>query len=83
MKKTGMIRQIDELGRITLPIELRRTLDIEEHDALEISLEGDAVVLRKYEPCCIFCGGMRDLRTLRGKNVCHACREALQDFTLD
>ena len=79
MKRTGMIRQIDELGRITLPIELRRTLDIEEHDSIEISMEDDAIVLRKYEPSCTFCGGTRDLRSLRGKNVCRSCREALQD----
>lgn len=79
MKHTGMIRQIDELGRITLPIELRRAMDIAERDCLEISMENDAVVLRKYEPNCIFCGGMRDLRTLRGKNVCRSCREALFD----
>lgn len=77
MKRTGMIRQIDELGRITLPIELRRSMDIGEHDALEITIENDAVVLRKYEPNCVFCGGMRDLRTLRGKPVCRSCRDQL------
>ena len=79
MKRTGMIRQLDELGRLTLPIELRRSMELGQHDALEITLENDAIVLRKYEPNCIFCGSMRDLRTLRGKQVCRSCREALRD----
>ena len=55
MKSTGIIRKIDELGRIVLPIELRRTLDIAERDELEIYLDDDKVVLKKYEPSCIFC----------------------------
>lgn len=79
MKRTGMIRQIDELGRITLPIELRRSLDIIEHDSIEISMENDAIVLRKHESCCVFCGGTLDLLTLRGKQVCRTCRELLTE----
>ena len=79
MKRTGSIRLIDELGRVTLPIELRRTLGLAERDALEISLEGDAIVLRKHETGCVFCSGTRDLRTLHGKPVCRLCREALQE----
>ena len=79
MRSTGIIRAIDSLGRVVLPIELRRSMDLSQHDALEITLENDAIVLRKYEPNCIFCGSMRDLRTLRGKQVCRSCREALRD----
>ena len=56
MKSTGIVRKVDELGRVVLPIELRRTLDIAEKDALEIYVDSDRIVLRKYEPACIFCG---------------------------
>ena len=79
MKATGIIRKVDELGRIVLPIELRRNLDIAERDELEIYVDGDNVILHKHEASCIFCGSMRDLRTLRGKQVCRSCREALRD----
>ena len=55
MKSTGIVRKVDELGRIVLPIELRRTLDIEVKDALEIYVDGAQIILKKYEPACIFC----------------------------
>ena len=61
MKSTGIVRRVDELGRVVLPIELRRTLEIEERDSLEIMLEDDRIVLRKYQPTCIFCGAEDDL----------------------
>lgn len=73
MKSTGIVRKVDELGRIVLPIELRRTLDIEERDALEIYLDGDKIVLQKYEPSCLFCGSDQGLVSYRGKNICSAC----------
>ena len=63
MKSTGIIRKVDDLGRIVLPIELRRTLDIAERDELEIFMESDRIVLQKYEPACIFCGSSRALTT--------------------
>ena len=73
MKATGIVRKVDELGRIVLPIELRRTLDIEERDALEIYLDEDRIVLQKYEPACLFCGSSNALVQYRGKNVCTQC----------
>ena len=73
MKSTGIIRKVDDLGRIVLPIELRRTLDIAERDELEIFMENDRIILQKFEPCCIFCGSSRDMVTYRGKNVCRGC----------
>lgn len=73
VKATGIVRKVDELGRIVLPIELRRTLDIEERDALEIYLDGDKIVLRKYETACQFCGSTHSLVNYRGKNICGAC----------
>ena len=77
MKSTGITRKIDELGRIVLPIELRRTLNIAEKDPVEIYVEGDAVVLRKHEPTCIFCGNGKDIFVFKTKNVCHKCIEEL------
>ena len=73
MKSTGIIRKVDDLGRIVLPIELRRTLDIAERDELEIFMEGDQIVLRKFEPACIFCASDRKLVEYNGKNVCRDC----------
>ncbi len=62
MKSTGIVRKVDELGRIVLPIEMRRTLDIAEKDALEIYVDGASVILKKYKPSCIFCDATRTLR---------------------
>lgn len=73
MKSTGVVRKVDELGRIVIPIELRRTLDIAEKDALEIYVEGEHIILKKYEPACIFCGDARDVNNYRGKNICKNC----------
>ena len=73
MKSTGIIRKVDELGRIVLPIELRRTLDIAARDELEIYMENDRIVLQKYEPSCVFCASSRGLVSYRGKNVCQEC----------
>ena len=79
MKSTGIVRKVDELGRIVLPIELRRTLDIEVKDPLEIYVSEDSVILKKYQPSCIFCSSAEDLVSYRGKNVCRACLRALGD----
>jgi len=78
LKSTGIVRKVDELGRIVLPIELRRTLDISEKDSLEIYVDGPAIVLRKYQPACIFCDDAKDVVSYRGKNVCINCIRAMQ-----
>lgn len=77
MKSTGIVRKVDELGRIVLPIELRRTLDIEVKDSLEIYVDGSQIVLKKYEPACIFCGNAKDVINYKGKNICQACMAEL------
>ncbi len=77
MKSTGIVRRVDELGRVVLPIELRRTLRIEDKDSLEIYVDGEKIVLRKYEPACIFCGNAEKVETFRGKNICHDCLKSL------
>ncbi len=79
MKSTGIVRRVDELGRIVLPIELRRTLDIAEKDALEIYVDGNTIILKKYEPSCIFCGSSTDVLTFKGRNICPKCMSELKD----
>lgn len=81
MKSTGIVRRVDELGRIVLPIELRRTLDIAEKDQLEIFVEGSSIVLKKYRPTCIFCDSVRDVSIFRGKNICPKCLKELREAT--
>lgn len=81
MKSTGIVRKVDELGRIVLPIEMRRTLDIAEKDALEIYVEGSSVILKKYKPSCIFCDTAKDVTEFKGKNVCPKCLKELKDLT--
>lgn len=66
MKSTGIVRKVDELGRVVIPIELRRTLSIGVKDALEIYVDGDRIVLKKYEPACIFAGTPMRSSTLKG-----------------
>jgi transcriptional pleiotropic regulator of transition state genes len=73
MKSTGMTRSIDQLGRIVIPKELRRTLDIEVGDPLEIFVDGEEVILRKYKPGCVFCGNVKYVVEFKGKKVCTNC----------
>ena len=79
MKATGIVRKVDELGRIVLPIELRRTLDIAERDALEIYVDGDSIVLKKYQAACIFCNDSHDVINFKGKNICPNCLKELTE----
>ena len=71
-------KKVDELGRVVLPIELRRTLDIAEKDALEIYVDGATIILKKYEPACIFCDNAKDITVYKGKNICSECLESLK-----
>ena len=78
MKSTGIVRKVDELGRIVLPIELRRTLDIGERDSLEIYVDGDSIVLKKYEPSCIFCNEANNVTVFKNRNICENCLRELK-----
>jgi len=80
MKETGMIRQLDSLGRIVLPIELRRMLDINSKDTLEILVDGSTILLRKYEKSCQFCNGSQGLTEFRGKLICKRCLREIKDL---
>ena len=73
MKATGIVRKVDELGRIVLPIELRRTLGIEVRGPLEIYVDDESIMLKKYNPACILCGESGDLVEYKGKKVCRNC----------
>ena len=77
MKSTGIVRKVDELGRIVLPIELRRTLDIAERDSLEIFVSEDTIMLKKFQPTCVFCDSSKNIISYKGKNVCSACIASL------
>lgn len=79
MKSTGINRKVDELGRIVLPIELRRTLGIEEKDRIEIFVDGESIILRKYQPACIFCDNAKDIINYKGKNICPDCIRAMNE----
>ncbi|RKD26630.1 transcriptional pleiotropic regulator of transition state genes [Caminicella sporogenes DSM 14501] len=78
MKSTGIVRKVDELGRVVIPIELRRTLNIGEKDALEIFVDGSQIILKKYEPACIFCGQAKDNINYKGKNICPSCIKEIE-----
>ncbi len=77
MKSTGIVRKVDELGRVVIPIELRRTLGIGEKDALEIYVDGERIMLKKYEPACIFTGNAENLVYFKGKLVSKDCIDEL------
>lgn len=79
MKSTGIVRKVDELGRIVLPIELRRTLGIEEKDRIEIFVDGESIILRKHQPACIFCDNAKDIINYKGKNICPDCIRAMTE----
>ncbi len=77
MKSTGIVRPVDSLGRVVLPIELRRILDIDKDTSLEVYVDEDRIILKKYQPACIFCGSADDVASYADRNICKACREAI------
>lgn len=81
MKTAGIVRKVDELGRIVLPAEMRRLLELDRSD-VEIYLDGNRICLRKYSPNCIFCGGRENLIQLEGKFVCAQCVAKLNNAAL-
>ena len=78
MKSTGILRSVDELGRIVLPKSMRQNLEISERDQLEIYTEGDRIILRTYQPSCVFCETSENIVFFNGKRVCSACLEELK-----
>lgn len=78
MKATGIVRKVDELGRIVIPIELRRTMGIDIKDPLEIFVDGEKIILRKYEPTCVFSGSAENLINFKGKMI---SKDILEELT--
>lgn len=77
MKSTGIVRRVDELGRVVIPIELRNKFGITEKDPMEIYVDGSSIILKKYEPNCVFCGSSKKLVEHEGKLVCEKCIEKI------
>lgn len=78
MKTTGIVRKIDELGRIVIPKEMRRVIDIQNGDPVEIELEGHQIILTKYSSSCIWCGRESGLSDFKGKKICYECIEEIK-----
>jgi len=81
MKSTGIVRNVDRLGRVVIPKELCRTLNINANDPMEIYVDGDKIILKKYAPCCIFCGSDEDIHPYRGKRICKKCIQEMHEIT--
>lgn len=82
MKSIGIVRKIDELGRIVLPIETRRQLDLEPRDGVEIFVDEDKIILKKYQPCCLFCNDGDDIVTFKDKKICRKCLAEMKEKAL-
>ncbi len=80
MKATGIVRRLDQLGRIVIPKELRNTFDLKENDPIEIFVDGSDIILRKYQPACIFCGDATDVVQFSGKNICKKCAAKIKNL---
>lgn len=80
MKSIGIVRRIDDLGRLVLPIELRRVLDLDIGASVEVFTQSDSIVLKKYQPCCIFCGSEKDMRIFGTRSICSGCRKKISDL---
>lgn len=80
VKSTGIVRKVDELGRIVIPIELRRNLDIDEKDSLEIYVEDDHIILKRYSPACAFCSNAGGITVFKGRNICQNCLNELSEL---
>ncbi len=79
MKSTGIVRKVDELGRVVIPKELRNLLTIKNRDGLEIFTDDDTIILRKYDPLCYLCGDGSDLKYFKGKRICGKCVETIDE----
>lgn len=80
MNATGVLRKIDGLGRIVIPMEIRNKLDISQNDPLEIHVEGSQIVIKRYEPDCTFCGSSKNVVEYKGKNICDKCLNELKEL---
>ncbi|MBR6034239.1 MAG: AbrB/MazE/SpoVT family DNA-binding domain-containing protein [Clostridia bacterium] len=80
MKSTGIVRRVDELGRVVIPIELRNSLKIAEKDPIEIFVDGTSIVLKKHESACVFCGNTKKLVEYKDKLICEKCAKQISNL---
>ena len=83
MKSTGIVRRVDELGRVVIPIEIRNKFNIVEKDPIEIYIDGSSIVLKKFEPNCIFCGNSKNLTEYKDKLVCNKCLKKISELSTE
>lgn len=83
MKSTGIIRRVDELGRVVIPIEIRNQFNIVEKDPIEIYVDRSSIILKKFEPNCIFCGNTKNLIEYNDKLICESCSKKIADLLLE
>ena len=79
MKSTGVVRKVDELGRIVLPISIRQNMDINEKDSLEIFTDDNKIILQKYQPACVFCKNADNIVFFNGKRICEDCLQKIKE----
>ena len=79
MKSTGIVRNVDELGRIVVPKEMRKKMGIANSDPVEIYVEGDKIILTKYTPSCHFCASEENVTEFKGKKICRACLDEIKN----
>ena len=80
IKSTGIVRKIGNLGRIVIPKELRKKMNIKKQDPMEIFVEGDYIILTKYSAGCMYCGEITRTFQYRGSTICYECQEEMQEF---
>lgn len=83
MKSTGIVRKVDELGRVVIPIEIRNQFQIAEKDPIEIYVDGSNIILKKYEKSCLFCGGTKKLIEYKGRLICDKCLKQLNETNVE
>jgi transcriptional pleiotropic regulator of transition state genes len=81
MGAKGIVRRMDPVGRVVIPMEIRRALDIKRGDPMEITVEGETIILKKFQESCVFCGSTRGLAEYKGKPICSACRKKIGQLT--
>lgn len=79
MKETGVTRSLDSLGRVVIPIEIRRHFGIIEDDRLEFYVEDDKIIMKKFINSCTFCDSRDDLTKYKGKYICPECLSEIKD----
>ncbi len=80
MRATGVVRRVDQLGRIVLPKKLRKEFEFNEKNDIELLIDGDTIVLRKFMPSCVFCNTRDDVNVYKGRNICEKCMDELKDL---